>query len=166
MTDFTTNPGTPPTADAPREPTCECGHEAHPGKVCFDELYELSGVTYRCMCETPAASPSLGELGTLLDEYGVAMFKAGKAAVSAKANRRCDHLRAALDARLSALVAEREAAVEVVAEMIYDKMRANDTDGQRHPWTPRGNSLKQDEARYLARAKLRAAHPPEGSHGR
>lgn len=47
-----------------------------------------------------------------------------------------------------------EAAIEKEAILIYDAMRVNDPEGANKPWVSGGNSLKQDEARRAARAKL------------
>jgi hypothetical protein len=46
--------------------------------------------------------------------------------------------------------------IEKVAEAIYNAMRKEDPEGRRYSWVPRGNSQKQDLARVLARAALRA----------
>ena len=43
---------------------------------------------------------------------------------------------------------ERERCTEMTAEYIYDRMLCN---GVKPPWTPRGNSLKQEEARKEAK---------------
>lgn len=44
--------------------------------------------------------------------------------------------------------------VEEEAERIYSAMREEDPAGSRYAWVPGGNSLKQDEARRLARVGL------------
>ena len=52
-----------------------------------------------------------------------------------------------------------EAPPERVAEALYDALRADHPEGKDRPWVPGGNSLKQDEARRLARIALAAAAP-------
>lgn len=52
------------------------------------------------------------------------------------------------------------ATFERIASAIYEKMRAHDSEGQKYPWVPGGNSHKQKEAREYARAALGAMHDP------
>jgi hypothetical protein len=54
--------------------------------------------------------------------------------------------------------------VEKRAKQIYDARLAVDHKGTRWPWLDGGNSLKQDEARVLARRELReSGHIPESA---
>lgn len=50
--------------------------------------------------------------------------------------------------------------VELAAEAIYDLMPFDEPHGTKPAWVPRGNSLKQDEARSYARAAIRAMEKP------
>jgi len=52
-----------------------------------------------------------------------------------------------------AIAEERERAVEVLAEHIYNQM-PHKTTGKKPRWVVNGNSLKQDEARTIARIVL------------
>ncbi len=52
-----------------------------------------------------------------------------------------------------------EPLVERVAKAIYDAMRCGDPEGQRRPWIPGGNSLKQSEAREMARIAIKPCVP-------
>jgi hypothetical protein len=48
------------------------------------------------------------------------------------------------------------AALEVAAQVIYGQMQTGDPEGEKYPWVLGGNSLKQDEARAEAKARLAA----------
>ncbi len=55
-----------------------------------------------------------------------------------------------------------ERAVEAAAEKIYYLLPYNETSPPiKPPWVPRGNSLKQDEARRYARAALSRPQAPQ-----
>jgi hypothetical protein len=178
MTDFTTNPGPPPTAEAPREPTDpdveflvnyadslrRYAEQARVrGRVFGPECVDVQAPIFERIADRlRAASPSLGELGTLLDEYVRALvwFENDWKPANKKLVR---DTRAALDARLSALVAEREAAKALSAAAT----EVNDRYIGGSPLKGRLGDAIDALAQANARMRwARAAHPPEGSHGR
>jgi hypothetical protein len=176
MTDFTTNPGPPPTAEAPREPTDpdveflvnyadslrRYAEQARVrGRVFGPECVDVQAPIFERIADRlRAASPSLGELGTLVDALVAAARESATAKVAYQrtgvssayiiADDKQYTQRTALDARLSALVAERTAAVTAFAE---------------HLMTQFGSTIQREKLPSIAKAWL-AAHPPEGSHGR
>jgi len=77
----------------------------------------------------------------------------GNSSIDNKRNSMYDLEDFLIDSIAQAIAEERERAVEVLAEHIYNQM-PHKTTGKKPRWVVNGNSLKQDEARTIARIVL------------
>jgi hypothetical protein len=120
---------------------------------------------WRCTDGCLAPSPSLGEFGTLLDRYAHTIEELDAWSHEShrvdELNAAVNDARTALDARLAALVAEREALAKAGERMIAMYAQLANS-GDAGFWDPE----EVDEVIALRAAIRAAAHPPEGSHGR
>lgn len=157
------DPRTPTTGDA--QPSRNETQIASSGDAQdIVEFLERAGAFFCTKAHMEQAAAEIRRFREWKEEAERKLIEAGALAMAQDDEIRC--LRAENERLRGALAAQpgwRPEVVERVAEAIYNAMRDGDEEGKRYPWVPGGNSLKQDEARRMAREALDALPTPPGA---